>query len=37
MLITEVNKIISLNRLMDGGAAILKIEKINHHKERIGV
>jgi hypothetical protein len=32
-----VRRTISLKRLIEGGAAILKIEKINHHKERIGV
>ena len=31
-----VNKIISLNRLIDGGAAIFQAEKINHHIDRIG-
>jgi len=31
-----VSKIISLSRLIDGGAAIFQAEKINHHIVKIG-
>lgn len=35
--ITEVINIISLKRLIDGGAAILQAENKNHHMDIIGV
>lgn len=31
-----VSKIISLNKLIDGGAAMFHAEKINHHIVKIG-
>lgn len=36
LLIIAVSKIISLSKLIDGGAAIFHAEKINHHIDKIG-
>lgn len=35
-LMIAVNKMISLSKLIDGGAAIFQAEKINHHIVKIG-
>ena len=32
-----VNNIISLSRLIDGGAAILALNKRNHHMDMVGI
>jgi len=36
LLIIDVINIISLNKLIDGGAAIFQMENINHHSAKTG-